>query len=350
MKNYKSDRRGGINYEALIRNRLLILVVTAFLLIFLFVLNISTGPSMLSLKAVAGTLLMPGKSAYENYVIVWIMRMPVAMMSIVIGASLGVAGAEMQTILDNPMSEPYTLGISSSASFGAAIALVFGKSLVPVAKDLAVSVNAFLFSLGSALFIFMMAKWKAGQISVVILAGVAVNFLFGSLTSILQYMATEDALLNMTHWLAGDLTVSTYQTVLIVFGIFLAGFPLLILDSWKLTALRLGDDKAKSLGVNVEFLRLKVLIIVSLITAAAVCFVGTIGFIGLAAPHISRSFIGEDHRFHIPFSAVVGAGIMSVASVISKTLVPGSVIPVGIITSIIGIPFLLSIILRGKRA
>ena len=125
--------------------------------------------------------------------------------------------------------------------------------------------------------------------------------------------------------------------------------PMLLKDAWKLTALRLGDEKARSLGINVERLRLKVFIWISVLAAAAVCFVGAIGFIGLVGPHIARMFVGEDQRFFLPMSAFAGAALLSAASIGSKLIIPGAIFPIGIVTSFIGVPFFLSLILLKKR-
>ena len=132
-------------------------------------------------------------------------------------------------------------------------------------------------------------------------------------------------------------------------SILLISVLVLTKDCWKLRALRLGDDRALSLGVNVQRVRLKVFAIVSLLTAGAVAFVGTIGFIGLVAPHIARMLVGEDHRLLLPFSSITGAVLMVAASIISKVISPGSIVPIGIVTAVVGVPFLFGLILTNKR-
>lgn len=335
-------------YNSVVKHKVYIIILSFIVLCMLFIIDIITGPAWLSIKEVFTTLLFPASSDHMTYVIVWIIRLPIAVTAILVGASLGVAGAEMQTILNNPLASPFTLGISNAASFGAAVAIVLGKGMVPINGNVLIPVNAFLFALLSSLMIYFIARVLNGSTETIVLAGIAISFLFNALLSIQQYLATDDALKGIVHWQFGNLTGSKWLSTGIIFGVFCVSIPILVLDSWKLSSLRLGDNKAKSLGINVDRLRLKVLVIVSIITAVAVCFVGTIGFIGLVAPHISRSFVGEDQRYFMPFSALIGAVMLSFASVISKVVLPGAIVPVGIITSLIGIPFLLAIIFKRR--
>ncbi len=316
------------------------------LLCCLFIVDVSTGPSWLPARDVVTALFWPYACSYKSYVIVWVMRLPVAIMALLVGASLGAAGAEMQTILDNPLASPFTLGISAAASFGAALALVAGSRIPASLQILAVPLLAFVFALVSSSVMYVMAKTRRSAPSSIILAGIAVSFLFSSFVSILQYVATDDALKGISNWINGNLIGANWEQDVIVLSIFMVVLPFLIVDAWKLTSLRLGDGIAKSLGINVERLRTKVLVLISVLTATAVCFVGTIGFVGLVAPHVARSLIGEDQRFYLPFSILSGAAMLSFSSMLSKVVMPGAVIPVGIITSIIGVPFLLLIILK----
>jgi iron complex transport system permease protein len=150
-------------------------------------------------------------------------------------------------------------------------------------------------------------------------------------------------------WMFGSLSKATLQNIWICSAILAIVFAVFASDAWKLTSLKLGDNKAKSLGVDVEKLRRKAMLYVSLITATAVSFVGTIGFIGLVGPHMARMLVGDDQRFYLPLSALMGAMLLSLASTLSKLVVPGSVFPIGIVTSFIGVPFFVSLILRNKK-
>ncbi len=314
-----------------------------------FIIDISTGPAQLSVIEVVRSLLDPGAVSSKMNIIVRVIRLPIATMALLVGACLAVAGMEMQTILNNSLASPYTLGISSAASFGAALSLVFGHSFFSgIIQSLATPVFAFVFSLGSSMLIYTIARFRKDR-ATIILTGIAVNFLFSSLNSVLTYFVSDEVLRGISNWTQGNILGANWQKNLIVFAVAAAVTPFLLKDSWKLTALCMGDGTAKSLGVRVDSLRTKVLVLTAVITSVAVCFVGTIGFVGLVAPYIAKALVGEEQRFYIPASLMTGACMLSVSSILSKTAVPGVQIPLGIITSIIGIPFLLMLILKKGR-
>ncbi len=337
-------------YDRITRRKIVYLIVVIGAMILTFFIDIMTGPAWLSMKEVIQAIFWPGQSDPMVEGIVWIIRLPVAFMAISVGAALGVAGAEMQTILGNPLASPYTLGISGAAGFGAALAMVLGVGAVPYAQEFLVPLNAFIFSLITCMTIYMLARGrKKNQTETIILVGIALLFLFNAFLALLQYMASENELQAVVFWLFGSLMKATWPKLAIVTVVLILLIPLFARDAWKLTALRLGDSKAQSLGIDVRKLRLRVFVGISLITATAVCFVGTIGFVGLVAPHISRMLVGEDQRFFLPLSALSGALLLSAASVGSKMIIPGSIFPIGIITSFIGVPFFLALILTRKE-
>ena len=313
-------------------------------------IDVSVGPAWLSIQEVFSTLILPHSSNNISRIIVWDIRLPVALMAIVVGASLAIAGAEMQTILNNPLASPYTLGVSAGAGFGAALALVLGVGVIPHTETVLVPLNAFFFSMLVCLLIFSLSKIKGVSTETMVLTGIALLFLFNALMALLQYLASEEELQAVIFWLFGSFLKTTWPKLGVATAVLLITTPLLLKDAWKLTALRLGDEKAKSLGLNVERLRLKVFIWISVLAAAAVCFVGTIGFVGLVGPHVARMFVGEDQRFFLPMSAFAGAALLSAASTGSKLITPGAIFPIGIITAFIGVPFFLSLILLKKRS
>lgn len=336
-------------YREIAGRKYMFLLVVALAIFTTFIVDVMTGPASLSVGEVVSTILFPSSSEKSIQVIVWTFRLPVALMAIVIGAALGIAGADMQTILDNPLASPYTLGISAAAGFGAALAIVLGVGVLPFADTLFVPANAFLFSLASCLAIYGIARVKRASSETIVLTGIAVLFLFDALLALLEYMANPEQVQAIVFWLFGSLTKTTWLTLGITTVIVLVVIPLLAMDVWKLTALRLGEEKAKSLGIDVERLRIKGLILISILTATAVAFVGTIGFVGLVSPHIARMLVGEDHRYYLPFSALVGSLMLSAASIISKAVIPGLIFPIGIITSLIGIPFFIWLLLSKKK-
>lgn len=336
-------------YENLAGRRILLLFAIALAIVFACIIDVLTGPASLSPYDVAMTILYPESQDRSIQVIVWSFRLPVALMAVAVGAALGLAGADMQTILGNPLASPYTLGISAAAGFGAALAMVLGVGILPSTNELLVPLNAFIFSLVSCFAIYGIAQIKKASSETIVLSGIAVLFLFESLLALLEYFANPEQVQAIVFWLFGSLTKATWTKLGVTTAIILVVMPLLATDVWKLTALRLGDEKAKSLGVNVERLRIKSLIIISVLTATSVAFVGTIGFIGLVAPHIARMLVGEDHRYFLPFAALSGALILSLASILSKAVVPGIIFPIGVLTSLIGIPFFVWLLLSNRK-
>ena len=337
------------NYNIVIYKKRIVCFLLMVIVIISFIIDISTGPAKLSIFDVVKSLISPGSVSDKINIIVRIIRLPIATMAILVGACLAIAGMEMQTILNNSLASPYTLGISSSASFGAALSLIFGHSVLPkLMQNFATPIFAFVFSLGSSLLIYTIAKFRKDR-ATIILTGIAISFLFSSLNSILTYFVSDEVLRGMSNWAQGNILGANWQKIIIVFSVAAVVTPFLIKDSWKLTALCMGDSTAKSLGVQVERLRTKVLVLTAVITSVAVCFVGTIGFVGLVAPYIAKALVGEEQRFYIPVSLLTGSFMLSISSILSKTVIQGVQIPLGIITSIIGIPFLLMLILKKGR-
>lgn len=311
-------------------------------------LDLVTGPAGLPLsdtfRALTGAEVARGTD-----VIIWQVRLPVACMALLVGAALALAGAEMQTVLENPLAEPFTLGVSASAALGAAVAIVLGLTLPGLPPVWSVSGNAFLFALGSLALLQLLGRIRGGGPEVLILFGVALNFTAAALLSLVQFMASADALQQLVFWTMGSLASVQWPGVALLAVVLLCAVPFSFRAAWRLTALRLGEDQARSFGVDVRSLRRWTLLRVSLLSAAAVSMVGVIGFVGLAGPHIARMLVGENHRVFLPASLLTGALVMSLASTLSKTLVTGVLLPVGLVTSLIGLPVFFALILRGGR-
>ncbi|PKZ17447.1 FecCD family ABC transporter permease [Anaerococcus octavius] len=261
-------------------------------------------------------------------------RLPEVLTSIVVGLSLGLGGAIMQTILNNPLADPFTLGISSAAGFGASLFLLLGFSLSYVAF------GSIIFSLVSMILVFYVSKKKAMNTEDMILAGIAIKFFFDSLTSLLQYLATDEALSSIVFWLFGNVTKTSLKQVGIILFVLVVILVFSLKDSWKLTAMRFGEDRAMAMGVDIKKLKVRTFILVSILAAVSVSYVGIIGFLGILAPHFARRLVGEDQRYYLILSAVAGAVLLVISSMISKIVKPGVVIPIGIISSIIGLPLI----------
>ncbi|MDL4913830.1 MAG: iron ABC transporter permease [Enterobacterales bacterium endosymbiont of Blomia tropicalis] len=335
-------------YQRLLRRRMLWIGVLLLAIVASLVLDFTLGPAGLSLPTLGNALLHPDNVDAGTRVIVWDIRLPYALMAIIVGFSLGLAGGEMQTILNNPLASPFTLGVSSAAAFGAALAIILGIGLPGIPAQWFISANAFVFALFAALMLDGVTRWSRVSSSGVVLFGIALVFTFNALVSMMQFIASEETLQGLVFWTMGSLARASWEKLGVLSAAFTILMPFSMLSSWKLTALRLGEDRAVSFGIDVRRLRLATLLRISILSALAVAFVGPIGFIGLVAPHIARLMFGEDHRFYLPASALTGALVLSVASVAAKNLIPGVIISVGIVTSLVGVPFFLSTILRHR--
>ncbi|MGV3344912.1 FecCD family ABC transporter permease [Enterobacteriaceae bacterium LUAb1] len=336
-------------YQRVLRYRYFLMGILTIAIVVSLLLDVILGPSALSLDTLWQTLTDPASANPGIRVIVWDIRLPYALMALLVGMALGLAGAEMQTILNNPLASPFTLGVSSAAAFGAALAIILGIAIPGVADQWIISANAFVFALFAALMLDAITRWTRVTRSGVVLFGIALVFTFNALVSMLQFVASEETLQGLVFWTMGSLARASWDKLGILLLAFLIIMPASMLSAWTLTALRLGEDRAISFGINVHRVRLGTLLRISILSALSVAFVGPIGFIGLVAPHIARMLFGEDHRFYLSGSVLVGALVLSLASVASKNIIPGIIIPVGIVTSLVGVPFFLSIILRHKE-
>ena len=336
-------------YRALVQRKKLVLLALAIVLVLSIIADLGLGPARYSMREVVLALAGSSDVSHQVGVVIWDIRMPVALMAVVVGAALSAAGAQMQTILNNPLASPFTLGISAAASFGASLALVFGVGLLPFAIEYVVSINALIMAVAAALFIHLMSQKRGVTVETIVLLGITLVFTFNALLALVQYLASEQALSAVVFWTMGSLTRATWPKLAITTAVVAISLPLFMRRAWALTALRLGDDKAASFGVNVRWLRLETMMIISLLAAVPVAFVGTIGFIGLVGPHIARMLVGEDQRYFLPASVLSGAAILSLTSVISKSIVPGTIFPIGIITALVGVPFLFSLIMSTRR-
>lgn len=337
------------NYQHRSAKRLVLLLGALAALTVTVMIDVMTGPASLTFGQVFSVIINPASASVQETVIVWQLRLPIALMAICVGAMLGVAGAEMQTILNNPLADPFTLGLSSAASFGAALAIVMQWSLIPGAGAFFVTGNAFVMAMLTSLTLFAFTKLRGVTPEAMILVGIAMLFTFNALLAFLQYGASELQLAQIIFWQLGSLARASWEKVAVCVVVLAIVVPYFMSRSWSLTALRMGEEKAASLGVNVSLLRLSVLAGVSLLAAVAVSFVGAVAFVGLVGPHIARIIVGEDQRGFLPFSALAGALIMSGTSIASKTITPGVIYPIGMITSLIGIPFFISLILSQRK-
>lgn len=274
-------------------------------------------------------------------------RLPLILGAIISGAGLGICGCVMQAVLKNPMASPFTLGISSGAHFGVSIGAVFGVTIFNGPYFLVG--NAFLCALLCSGFIISLSALRGATSETMVLAGIAVNYLFQATNQFLTYIA-DDAQRNiMSLWGMGSLSSLNWNGVCFLLIASLICLPLIFSRAWDLNLMTAGDESAKSMGVNAGHIRIFIMVVASLLVAAIVAFVGVIGFVGLISPHMGRMILGNDHRYLIPASGGIGAAILLIANALSMNILKSVVLPTGIIMSMIGVPLFLSLILKGKR-
>jgi iron complex transport system permease protein len=338
-----------LTYRRFIWRRVLWLAVFAAILVFSMLLNVTIGSSGLGIADVLRGIFTPDSLDLGSRVIIQEVRLPVALMAVVVGACLGLAGAEMQTVLNNPLASPSTFGVMHAAALGASLAIVFGFGGGTVGASYVIPFAAFIGASASILCILALSRAYGGTLDVVILFGITTVFALDALISLIQFIADSDSLQQIVFWTMGSLARATWDKIFIVTSILALCLPFTLAQVWRMTALRAGEEHARSYGVSVDRLRYGVLLRVSLLTAAAISFTGVIGFVGLIGPHIARIAFGEDHRFYLPGAAIAGAFILSGASILSKTISPGILIPDGIVTALVGIPLFLGILLTRRK-
>lgn len=325
------------------------ITIGAILLFIIFILDIMTGTSNIPIGDIFLAIFKPMEVPIKTLVIIKDLRFPKSSMAILSGFTLGFSGGIMQTILNNRLASPYTLGLSSAAGFGAAFAIVTGISTIVGVGIYLIPLCAFIFTFIACFLIYMFSHYIDTRPGTMILGGIGFAFLFGALQTLLQYIATPEESQNIVFWLFGSLSRSNWLTISITFITLGICVPIIMKHSWELTTLKLGEENAEGLGINVKRLRVKCFVVISLITGVTVAFVGTIGFVGLVGPHVARLIIGEDQRFFLPASGLFGASLLTFASFISKNIVPGNVFPIGIITSLIGVPFYFFLIFSKRK-
>ncbi|MGB9792419.1 MAG: FecCD family ABC transporter permease [Thermacetogeniaceae bacterium] len=334
------------------------ILVLAILLVLVAMVATATGASGISVRDVCCVIarkLVPGLHAVPRSeiaeAVVFDLRLPRIVLAILAGISLGGAGAVMQGVLRNPLVSPMTLGVSSGAAFGAALAILLGANLSAGSfiGRYEITIGAFVFGSMTMVVIYGISKIKGATPATLLLAGVAMSYLYSAGLSLLQYVSTNEALKAIVVWLMGGLWGASWTTDLVLLPIVVICTVILVSYSWDLNAFGAGEDVARGLGVNVRRLVNYSLALSTLITSSVIAFTGVIGFIGLIAPHICRMLIGNDHRFLIPSSCLTGAVLLLLADTVGRNILAPVEIPVGIVTSVLGVPFFIYLLLRQKQ-
>lgn len=286
------------------------------------------------------------ESVNDDYVI-WDLKLPRTLTAVLAGAGLAAAGVVMQSILRNPMADPYTTGISSGASFGATLAIGLGISMG--SAGYAVISNAFIFALIPMAVIILVSKMKSASPTTMIMVGIAVMYVFNAMTTMIKLFIDPDKLASLFEWSVGSLEGTNWSNLKLMFFVVIIGVTALLLLARKLNVISTGDESARSIGVDADKLRIIALLVVSLLAAGIVSFTGLIGFVGLVCPHISRLVIGSDNRYLLPASMAFGAALLLLADGIGRFVISPATIQVGVITAFIGAPLFLYLIVKNKK-
>lgn len=337
------------HYRRLLWRRTGLVAGLAVLLLVSVLSDLASGASGMSLGRLVQGLFDPATLSATERVIIWNVRLPYALMAVLVGTALSLAGAEMQAILDNPLASPFTLGVSSSAALGASLAIAYPLSIAWMTAGVQVTVMAFVFACLSVVLLQAMSRLRGAGVESLVLFGIALVFSCNALVSLLQLLATEDVLQQLVFWTMGSLARADWNKLGILAVVVALVLPFSLRAAPAMTLLRMGEDRARSFGVDTRRLRFASLLRISLLSATAVAFVGTIGFVGLVGPHIARLLVGEDQRFLLPASALVGALMLSLSSIASKLIMPGVIVPVGIVTALVGVPIFVTLVFRRGR-
>jgi iron complex transport system permease protein len=316
-------------------------------LVISIIISLSIGAVGISFTDVLNVLM--GNGSERNQWIIMNLRLPRIFLAGLVGASLALAGAAMQGLFRNPMASPSIIGISAGAAFGASLAIVLGVSWVSGA--FAIPAMAFVFSFVTLFLVYAVSRNRGGYVPVetLLLAGIAIGALFSALVSALQYFS-GDKLSGVVFWLMGGLNNATWEQVLISLPPIILGSAVIMVLARELNAMMVGEEQAGNLGINVNQTRILLLLASSLITAIAVSVSGIIGFVGLIIPHVIRILVGPDHRVLLPASILGGALFMIWTDTLARTVIAPAELPVGIITSLLGAPFFIYLLMSRKRS
>ena len=329
------------------KGRKIIILLVIFLLSIIISFQIGRypiGPIELVKILISRVIEIPQTWSDQAETVVFNIRLPRVILSFIIGSSLALSGLLLQQVFNNPMASQDVLGSSSASAFGASLALLTG------AGYFAVSISAFLFGILSLLLIIgIFSKIKKQDTLTLILSGIMVSSLFSSATSFIKLVAdTEDTLPAITYFLMGSLSSFRSSDLILVFTVAIAASLPILLISWRINLLSLSEEEAQSMGVNTAMLRLASIGAATLLTAASVACSGQIGWVGLVIPHFSRMIVGSNTRESIPAAMLLGASFLTVVDTIARSI-STSEIPLGILTSFVGAPFFLYLIIREAK-
>lgn len=279
--------------------------------------------------------------------VVWDYRLPRTLFAILAGASLAVAGVAMQSVMNNPLADPYTTGISSGACFGVSVAIILGFTVAGTSySNIGLVVNSFIFSLIPVSMIIAVAPKTRSSPATLILAGTAIAYIFNALNTLMMVSTEEETLAEVYRWQVGSIEGIIWEDIPLVFAVTVAGVLIIAILSRQLNILSLGESSAKSLGIDVNSLRIILLLVMAFMVASVVSYAGIIGFLGLVSPHIVRMLIDSDNKYVVPASALFSAALFLVCDIICRLVSPNGEVAVGVIVSFIGAPIFLYLLVR----
>ncbi len=343
------------SYESRFRGKLVFMAVVAALLLFLSLFSLGIGAVNFSLSETVRVLV--GKGSTMGRRIILNIRAPRVLTAVVVGSGLAVAGAALQSLLRNPLASPYTLGISHAAAFGAAFSVVVlgagssggAEGSIVFNNPYITVLSAFGWSMLTVLLIVALGKFRNSSPVTLILTGIALGSLFTAGYTVMQYFADQSELSSIVFWTFGDVGRTNWIQLGVMGVVVVPAAAYFVYRGWSLRAMSSGDETARSLGINPERLRIVGTLLSGLITALMVSFVGIIGFVGLVVPHIVRRFIGGEERYLVPASCLVGSLLLLGSDTAARTVAAPIVLPVGILTSFLGVPLFIYLVIRGKE-
>lgn len=356
MTNKRISEAAAGTYRQFLRRKWLVLLAIIMLTLTAALASLMAGSAGLTLPQVVAAVFRQGTR--QTNTIVWNVRMPRIAAALTVGAALAMCGCIMQNVLRNPLASASTLGVSQGASFGAALSIIVlgagtqintgagSAAALTISNPMLVTLCAFLGGMTTTLIILGLARVRGVTPSVMVLAGVAISSMFSGGTTLVQYFADDVMVATVVHWTFGSLSRAGWNEIKLIGALALLAFLFFYVHRWNYNAMESGPHTAKSLGVPVDFLIPASMIVCALISSVSVAFVGCINFIGLIAAHIMRRLVGNDFRFLIPCTALCGACLLLLSDIACRMLVSPVVLPIGALTSFLGAPLFLILVMR----
>lgn len=345
-------------YQQYIRRKWIVLIISAVLMLVISLISLMIGSAELSLQEIVLTLI--GSGTERANTIIQNIRLPRIAAAIVVGIALSMCGCIMQNVLRNPLASASTLGVSQGASFGAAAAIVClgagtqinsggSTAALTISNPYLVTISAFCGGMITTVIILALSRIRSVTPSMMVLAGVAISSMFTGGTTLIQYFADDVMVATVVYWTFGSLGRAGWNEIGIIALLCVTAFLFFLYHRWNYNAMESGTPTAKSLGVPVSFFIPASMAMCALISSVSVAFVGCISFIGLIASHIMRRFVGNDYRFLIPCTALCGAILLLVSDIACRAIVPPVVLPIGALTSFLGAPLFLYLIIKRRN-